>query len=1199
MAEERPDLKAEIWRLREEIAELGQRQAEELRALRGSLAGLEQRLIKEEKDEEEAPKAADKPVALPPPLPPVVVEKEEDPDELVVNVEDFWTGVPAPAEVGPEEETADEVVKKVEKFRTDGPLPRVVHEAKPVPEAPELSKPAPAAAWEKEEEKALGGKDSTSWSSSPQPSKKAGGSLELRMGQVWLVRIGIALLVTGLVLLGNYAYRNWIRELPAGVRLAFLYLGSFGLCGAGAWVGRREGMRRFGEVVMAGGLAFFYWCTFAAHHVERLRVIDSPKLAAVLLLVAAGVMVGVSLKRDSRGTAVLGLLLASYSTVLQPLGWLSAVSNLILAGAGVALMLRPGWAAPGIATMAGSYGAFLWWQLAGAVRGAPEDPAALWFLPPVWAVFALPGLIGRYKASLSERARAWLTGINNGVFFVLYSTLWLMQRGGGDYWRVPAVFGGVLLVLGVFGRRKDSIAGGVCLTQGLAALVFATVLKLEGHQLALGLAGEALVLAGAFYRFRGKSELAFTLIAGAAAVLVSFWDIRTGNLLAVSDAPPLWSTGLVALILAAAAAVMRAACERVEGEIQAVARVTTGIDLLGGALVAAALWCPKLADPWPAPVAALLALAAAAGLSAGREQPWLRELVAVIGMFLFSSVVLFSDEPGSTVAGVSVLLLAFIPALLVLALRRFRGMPELVASLVVMAVVGLVALIDMTRELSLPGRGLVPPWSAWMVALVFGAAGVLLRWVHDSIESGLRKTARVFVLPMLLGGSAVALGSWLIRLDPCWHEPVAMAIALALSGATLLGDRRRWIPEIGWVSMVFAAAGCLLLLDGGSAWSALAAMGLAAAACCLWHRWVPEPVSETGTLPDPAATPGIPGWLNAALVPIFLLAYWSRIELPTGAYPGYAGLAALLLVAAGVGLRCHRLAVTGSLLHGVGLVMLPNWPDEGLVLAGFETPLLALATLAFLLAPWVRPRMNLQTSVSTSVVSRGVAFFGWLLVWHHFSPQHWIDVIALSAVVVALLTVWWPRDRERGPKILQLFDFIFYSEAWGFLAIAVLAAVSKGLTGPWHEIGELANWQAWAVAPAVLGCAVLLRQGKRLPTQALAAIFLLGAVLLAAWATQMLVWRHGWVPVGVLWTLLGFGYVTTGLWQRLAVLRQAGFGLLAMALLKLFIVDVWDFDAFTRVVAFLALGVALVVLGFFYNKFAGVLKKLLEQEDES
>ncbi|RYD31398.1 MAG: hypothetical protein EOP87_14805, partial [Verrucomicrobiaceae bacterium] len=50
------------------------------------------------------------------------------------------------------------------------------------------------------------------------------GGFEMQLGRVWLVRLGIVLLLTGLVLLGNFAYKNWIREMPNGVRLCGLFL---------------------------------------------------------------------------------------------------------------------------------------------------------------------------------------------------------------------------------------------------------------------------------------------------------------------------------------------------------------------------------------------------------------------------------------------------------------------------------------------------------------------------------------------------------------------------------------------------------------------------------------------------------------------------------------------------------------------------------------------------------------------------------------------------------------------------------------------------------------------------------------------------------------------------------------------------------------------------------------------------------------
>jgi uncharacterized membrane protein len=44
--------------------------------------------------------------------------------------------------------------------------------------------------------------------------------------------------------------------------------------------------------------------------------------------------------------------------------------------------------------------------------------------------------------------------------------------------------------------------------------------------------------------------------------------------------------------------------------------------------------------------------------------------------------------------------------------------------------------------------------------------------------------------------------------------------------------------------------------------------------------------------------------------------------------------------------------------------------------------------------------------------------------------------------------------------------------------------------------------------------------------------------------------------------------------------------------------DVWDFTTFMRVVSFIVLGAALILLGLFYNKFSGAIKALLDDERE-
>ncbi len=57
-----------------------------------------------------------------------------------------------------------------------------------------------------------------------------------------------------------------------------------------------------------------------------------------------------------------------------------------------------------------------------------------------------------------------------------------------------------------------------------------------------------------------------------------------------------------------------------------------------------------------------------------------------------------------------------------------------------------------------------------------------------------------------------------------------------------------------------------------------------------------------------------------------------------------------------------------------------------------------------------------------------------------------------------------------------------------------------------------------------------------------------------------------------------------------------GFALLVISFCKLFAVDVWDFTAFMRVVSFIVLGAALILLGLFYNRFAETIKALLDDE---
>jgi len=834
---------------------------------------------------------------------------------------------------------------------------------------------------------------------------------EIDFGRVWFVRIGVVILLTGLVFLGNYAYQNWVRDLGNGVRLASL------LVLAGAWVetGRRLAMRenllRFGEVVMAGGLGFFYYCVYAAHHVGRLHVIDREAVAGVLLVAAAVMIAAVAWRRESRITATMGMLLASYTTVVQPLGWLACVSNGALACMGLFFLARRGWSAPGWVAMLGMYLAFGIWQVLGAAGRGSEELAVLWFLAPSWLVFAVAGVVPRGGESLSARGRAWFAGANNGLFFVLFGALWLDHYGHEDFWMVAGVLAGVLMAFGVIGRRTLPVAGAVNLSQGLAMLGVALILKLDGFHLALAFAAEAALLAGAYRKFGGRVEAVFALLAGIAAA---------GWICLAMEEPPVWSAMVAVLPLAGAAWVMRVA--------------------------------------------------------AGLERR-----------------------------------------------RNFRGFARGVAAVLF--------------------------WAGLVVFVV----GVLLRMDRD-----------------------VA------------HIAAAVA-AVALGAASLRFDVRGRMKELAWaVAAVALVAFCMLgyeVLENGVPWWAMvAAMAVHLAGVWLWRAEVEDSAIAFDNARD---DPRLNGWLHALLAGA---AAWAACE-NSGHGDEYRFLlsmgAILALAALAIPLRAGRLAAVSGILALV--VMINAWGSPEMQVepawAFFVATPLALAALPVWFLLPVGAQVPNYGRLLGAVFFRMAAFVAWAVAVHRAGGVHALDGWAATAMVLMMAAM---SMRVKIPI-----------ESMAFLGIAVAGLYAKMLTGEWARIEVTEGWRGvWVLAAMLLlvfthreRVAVIVDQSRRAMVIAFLACFT--AVTVTLWATQMLVWRGGWDGTVALWSALGLLTVSAGLWQRLRGLRLAGLLLLALALGKLFALDVWDYTAFTRVVSFIALGIVLILLGLFYNHFASTLKKWL------
>jgi uncharacterized membrane protein len=363
------------------------------------------------------------------------------------------------------------------------------------------------------------------------PPRAPEGSLEMRVGTYWLVRIGIVMLLTGLVFFATYAYKNFIGKLGPAEKVSLLYLASGGLLAAGAWWQRKaakESLRNYGQVLFAGGLAAVYFTTYAAYHVEQLQIIRNAGLDGVLLLIWAGFMVWVADRKKSEVLALFAVGLAYYTSIITHVGHFTLYSNLVLTVAAVFFLVRNRWAGLSFASLAATYAAYAFWRFFNGTEwhwASPDE--GLWFgtyfLISYWILFTTAVFLSRHE-KLSGINRATFLTVNNGAFFVLF-LLTMLQVHHGNLWQFLLVYGSVLLALSELARyflRTEPLAANAYLTQGLLLVTVGFIAKFTGLNLALLLAAESVVL---FTLSIIRKSLVFEVGAYLAGALAVAWGV--------------------------------------------------------------------------------------------------------------------------------------------------------------------------------------------------------------------------------------------------------------------------------------------------------------------------------------------------------------------------------------------------------------------------------------------------------------------------------------------------------------------------------------------------------------------------------------------------------------------------------------------------------------------------------------------------
>ncbi len=371
-------------------------------------------------------------------------------------------------------------------------------------------------------------------------------SLEMQIGMVWLVRAGVLAALTALVFLGSALYQNVVPHLGPAAKVALLYLGAGALTGAGVWLERSRQsrdngrLRNFARVIFAGGLAGIYYVTYAAHYVERLRMVDSALVAGALLLAWTAFMVWLAHRRQSETLATVSILLAYYTSAINDgVAGFTLFSNLALTGGTVFLLRRHLWRVFPFVSVLATFGSYAYWTYHASLLtwqglGTPPMPAhhgpgGFWieaaFLAVYWALFTWAAFTAA-EGVLPSLRRAGFVSLNNGAFFGL--TTWLVLGQEHDwFWRWSLGFGVVLWMLAELCRRlprpADPKTEDAYLLQGILLVTTGFVAYFEGWQLSVVLAVQAVALCAS----AGRRSSALLLGSALLTALLAFgWSVH-------------------------------------------------------------------------------------------------------------------------------------------------------------------------------------------------------------------------------------------------------------------------------------------------------------------------------------------------------------------------------------------------------------------------------------------------------------------------------------------------------------------------------------------------------------------------------------------------------------------------------------------------------------------------------------------------
>ena len=294
-------------------------------------------------------------------------------------------------------------------------------------------------------------------------------------------------------------------------------------------------------------------------------------------------------------------------------------------------------------------------------------------------------------------------------------------------------------------------------------------------------------------------------------------------------------------------------------------------------------------------------------------------------------------------------------------------------------------------------------------------------------------------------------------------------------------------------------------------------------------------------------------------------------------------------------------ASVAAILAGLHLLLLDlPWVDlvEGFQLP--ELPLLNEGTLAAILFVLALGSIALVTSrrlVQHIAIVAGLATATYLIPFQ-FSA---VGIVVLWSAIALLPYVLAQWDEE--------WRVVYYSLSGGLLAIAALFTISFIASPSRLTVNAESSINhpfIFSGATAALGAIMVnlivgyrtFRSNNRLATILIVAtgalaIYILSIGLVDEFQRQVsdpasatTLQEKASVGLSILWSFIGVGSLIVGISRRVLGLRLFGLGVLAVAILKVFIVDLASVDAERKFFSFIVLGILLLLSSYLYQRLS-------------